>query len=352
MPFLDDLSPADPLRFQPGQNGLFVDYPDRVIPPDAALPLPEECKISVLTGGGMGQRLSILSRVLREADNRGLSATRLWFHHQPFPFGILIDKKVCLLAENPYLHTPNSQITVLHPLLDRDRLSAHLPSLREAYRRMDQCFESYRLLRSAYLSLDRLESQSIQPYLLSDKLDAFANRQIKKMHPVREALPKRLDVCTSTLADAGDFRSPVPILSATVRIAVSQRPPITHQILSAFTGKLTSLGISFVRNTDFGGKVYGVWIPSIKTYLGLGCPSDGIDRILNASRFVSGEIREIRPLLRGVRQQKEDISAQIAYLRKKIVGLTERTDEIYESVTNREKFLRFEKDFLIDLFQT
>ncbi|MGM9637682.1 MAG: hypothetical protein ACI3YK_06830 [Eubacteriales bacterium] len=348
---MDDLSLSDQPNLLSGRSCLFVDYPEKLTRPDADIPIREGCKIRILSGGGMGQRLSLLAKAVREADNRSLSVTLLCFHHFPKPFGVLLGEEICLLAENPYVLTPDCQVTDLHSLPDSGKLSESMPFLRTVDDQFRRYGESYRLLRSAYLSLNALECQALEPYLLTDKLDAFALRLVRKLKPAREPLPVRSDLCTSTPVNGGAYRSPDPILSAKVRISVSERPPIAHRILSALTGQLTALGISFVRYTDFCGKVYGILIPSIDTYVGLGCPTDRIDRLLNASRFVRAEIREIRPLLRALRQQKDEIAGQIDGLRKKIAGLWQKSDEIYLSVTDREVFSRFEKDFLIDLFQ-
>lgn len=351
MPFLDDLSHSDQPDLFSGRSCLFVDYPEKLTRPDAGIPIKEGCQVRILSGGGMGKRLSLLAKAVREADNRNLAVTLLNFHHFPKPFGILLGENICLLAENPYVLTPDCQVTDLHSLTDSEKLSESVQLLRSADDQLWRYGESYRLLRSAYLSLDTLESQALEPYLLTDKLNAFVLRLIRKLKPVRDSLPVRTDLCTSTLVDGGAYRSPEPILSAKVRIAVSERPPIAHWILSSLTEQLTASGISFVRYTDFCGKVYGILIPSIDTYIGLGCPSDRIDRLLNGTRFVSAQIRDVRPLLRALRQQKDEIAVQIDGVRKKIAGLWEKTDEIYKFVTDSGAFSRFGKDFLIDLFR-
>ncbi|MGM9681636.1 MAG: hypothetical protein ACI3XR_09045 [Eubacteriales bacterium] len=349
---MDDISPSDRSNLLSGRSCLFVDYPEKPTRPDAHLPLRTPCKVIILSGGGMGQRLSLLTRAEREADNRSLAVTRLFFHHSPLPFGVLLGDELCLLAVNPYVPTADCRIMDLHSLADSHKLSKTASLLRAADGGLWQCGESYRLLRSAYLSLDALESRAAEPYLLTDKLDAFALRLIKKMKPPRESLPKRADFCISTLSDSGVFRSSEPMERARIRIALSERPPIAHQILSAIIGQLTAEGISLIRYTDFSGKVCGVAIPSVGAYLGPGIPCDRVDRLINAARFADKNIREIRPLLRSVRQQKDGIAAQIAAIRQKIAGLWQESDEIYESATDKAVFSRFEKDFLIDLFRT
>lgn len=320
----------------------------RYFDPDRApIALPPDAEITILRGGSPGQRGRLLSAACREAVNRDLPVILWQRHDRLHPVAAILGERICLLTE-PVENLPILREEVsLSTLIDRDALSGRKAELSDLEGRIARLQDHYEMLRSADLSLASLARTAAEPCLLSEKLSAYCRRLFDKLRlPADPAkIPERVCIATPGRSASAD-----PGIKAAVRIGISDRVGIGGLLLGAISAEAERRSIDQRIYTDAAGIPVGIFFPAGDLYIGGTCGESG-GAAINCGRFVSKEgARQIRPMLRSIYAQRQEIGRLMVDRREKIADLTKKIDEIYDSAVKPDDFADFEKDLLISLF--
>ncbi len=349
------------MPFFPSEKAVhFKSIEYRYFDPDrASIELPSDAEITILRGGSSGQRGRLLSAACREAINRDLPVVLWQSHNRIHPIAAILGERICLLTE-PIDALPLLREEVsLSPLIDRDALSHRKAELSELAGKIARLQDHYGMLRSADLSLASLAHTAVEPCLLSEKLSAFCGRLFDKLrlptHPTKSPCDfgkSQVRVCVSA---PGREIPADPGVKAAVRIGVSDRVGIGGLLLDRISAEAERRGIEQRIYTDFADVAVGIYFPAGRLYIGKladgGSAVEKDGKAINCGRFVSKEgSRQIRPMLRSIYAQRQEIGRLMDDRRKKIADLMGKIDEIYDSAVKSGDFADFEKDLLISLF--
>lgn len=346
MPYLYDPT------FTPAAEGvLFFDLPDRRVRADALIPYVKGRRLWSIDRGCPYQLGGLLAKIESECINRALPLVRLCFHHDPLCFGLLIGDDRCVIC-TPQLTAPlSASCKSLAPLLQK-RLRADDPESLEKYSdEADKIFRALERIRSLAISGAQIESELLAPYILADKLDAFSERLVKKLKVATGRRYSEDVVCRTSIWSGRPVSFRIHECQGCQVLPIIERIPALHFILDAIRDELAAKGASFVRYVDYFGRTEGIFIPSANIYIGPSCEGAATEKPINAARFVSSAICEQKELLRSIRAGRDALIGEIDILEKKIVGLYQKIDEIYENATSKSDFERFGKDLLIEIFK-
>lgn len=320
----------------------------RYFDPDLApIALPSDAEITVLRGGSPGQRGRLLSAACREASNRDLPVILWQRHDRPHPVAAILGERICLLTEPIDALPILRQEVSLSTLTDRNALSLHRAELSGLEGRIARLQEHYGMLRAADLSLASLARTAVEPCLLSEKLSAYCRRLFDKLRLPADPAKGSERVC---IAAPGRDVPADPGVKAAVRIGVSDRVGMVGLLLSAISAEAERRSIQRRIYSDPAGDPVGILFPAGGLYIG-GSVSEKGGKAINCGRFVSKEgARQIRPMMRSIYAQRQEIGRLMADRREKIADLLRKIDEIYDSAVKPGDFADFEKDLLISLF--
>lgn len=301
----------------------------------------------VLRGGRRDERDQILRKVAREAVNRSIDCVLLRFHTDSDPFGLLIADKIGLFADYPY--RSERTLDFVLPRRTADIFPNCRPLDEERDRPSPILTELSRLLREGA----ELEKAIVAPYFNRNKADAFLGRLIRKLSRSGQggtALPEERTLCLSTPGRASGSLSDLPLFSELRPIMLTDRPPIGSLILTAFAERLTRENYRFVRSVSSSGRLVGISSPDLGCLIELASPSAEQVSVINAARFCLPEIRSERKRLRILRRQSAELEELFEEERKRVAKTLSDSDD-HTSPSKGAEFARFEKDFLILLFQ-
>lgn len=308
----------------------------------------EELQIH-LHGGEHAAYEAVILKTVAEASNRRLK-TELLIDGFGRAKAVRIGGIISVSAEKSIAPPDHLCIDIsLYSIYDRDRLRQISDTVKKLSADAAELSYTNSQLSDSFFHLEKSFEATVRKYILTDKLNGFAGRLVSRFgEPHRFG---RSSCKVSFIPTAFGLVSSEEFAERSEHIfSFTDRYGICPFVIKQICDRLTNAKYAFTVCTDSSGRIYGVWIPEISTYIGRTEKTDKSDKIINTERFIACDIRSERPILKKIFSLKKEVAELFYRNAKKIDDLQGKIADLYMSAVKADEFDSFCKQLLIDIF--